>query len=75
MSKDKEYQISQYAFPHVFGRLWGDAEDKNDRLREIQVKRANKSKENIQILSPNPKNISSAHINLSDLQDAGVTQE
>lgn len=67
-----EIQISYYDLPQVFSRLWNDAENKNERLREIQVKRINnKSGEDFKKLVAHPTDISSSHINLDDLQEAG----
>ena len=70
-----EFQISYYDLPKVFSRLWIDAENKNERLREIQVKRINRSKEELEIIrNPHPFDHSSPHINIDDLNNSELIQ-
>ena len=71
--KSNEFQISYYDLPKVFSRLWIDAENKNERLREIQVKRINRSKEELELIrNPHPLDHSSPHINVEDLKDSDL---
>ena len=66
------FHISHHDLPKVFSRLWIDAENKNEKLREIQVKRLNRSKEDLEKLIPHPKNLSSSHFNLKDFDGLTV---
>lgn len=68
---DLECQISYFDVPQVFSRLWHDAESKNKRLKEIEVKRVNKTKDEYQKIYPHPNDASSSHVNLQELQEFG----
>lgn len=67
MYKNTHNRVSSFHQPEVFSRLWTDAENKNERLREIQVRRG--AKENI---VPHPIDFSSAHVDLEELHQAGA---
>ena len=67
-----EFYISHFDLPKVFSRLWLDAENKNEKLREIQVKRLNRSKEAFEKLIPHPKDLSSSHFNLKEFDDLSI---
>jgi len=60
--------------PRVFKRLWNDAEKKNRRLREIQVRRLTKKvKEDFERLNPHPTDNSSSHVDLKELHKKGAS--
>jgi hypothetical protein len=67
MYKRSHNRVPSFHQPEVFSRLWTDAENKNERMREIQVRR--EVKENI---CPHPTDVSSAHIDLDELHQVGA---
>lgn len=75
VNKDKEYEVSYFELPEVFGRLWVDAENKNKKLREIEVKRVNRAKDDYDVINPNPTDRGSGHVDLEQLHSFGVKKK